>query len=80
MNTLLIEYKPARFAHELFRTWRPPAWLAAGLQQTASGYGGRLNTGYMVHALGRWRRLYCACWSNAGSVYVIARGRKVFFM
>lgn len=48
----------------------PLPWQAQGLQQTASGYGKRLATEYMVRVGGRWRRVYCYCFSNAGTLFI----------
>lgn len=45
-------------------------WQEQGLQQTASGYGRKLTTPYMVHWEGRWRRVYCCQISNAGTFYI----------
>ena len=50
-----------------------PLWHhKAGLQFTASGYGRRIPTEHMVKLPGgnRWRRVYCACYSNSGTCYV----------
>lgn len=41
-----------------------------GLQQTASGYGLKLATPYMVRWNGKWRRVYSCCTSNASSEYI----------
>ena len=41
-----------------------------GLQYTASGYGSRIPTVYMVRFNGKWRRVYCAIFSNVGSLYI----------
>ena len=51
-------------------------WQKAGLQYTASGYGKRIPTSYMVKLPGepRWRRVYCCIFSNSGTCYV-ARGK-----
>lgn len=38
--------------------------------QTASGYGARLPTRYLVRLDGRWHRVRVACWSNAGTAYI----------
>ena len=38
--------------------------------QTASGYGRRLPTPYMVMVDRVWRRVYCVCFSNAGTLYI----------
>lgn len=50
----------------------PLWWQEKGLQYTASGYGRRIPTAYMVQIPGspRWRRVYCCCFSNAGTCYV----------
>ena len=37
---------------------------------SATGYGSRLPTRYMVQYLGRWRRVYARCWSNVASYYI----------
>ena len=49
-------------------------------QQTASGYGSKLQTSYMVqvNAKPRWYRIYCICYSNAGSLYVTIKGTRLF--
>ncbi|AEG53163.1 hypothetical protein [Sinorhizobium meliloti] len=48
-----------------------PLWFHdKGLQQTASGYGLKLATPYMVKWNGRWRRVYCCQISNAGTCYI----------
>jgi hypothetical protein len=48
-----------------------PLWYhAAGLQQTASGYGLQLTTRYMVKVRGKWRRVYCCQISNVGTCYI----------
>ena len=38
--------------------------------QTASGYGRRMPTQYMVKYNNKWRRVYCICFSNAGTLYI----------
>jgi hypothetical protein len=48
-----------------------------GLQYTASGYGSKLPTELVAKINGRLHRLYCAIWSNVGTVYVIVGGKKV---
>ena len=54
-----------------------PAWMKAGLQQTASGYGARLNTGRKIHFNGKLYRLYATCFSNAASVWFTVRGQRI---
>ena len=54
-----------------------PLWFhTAGRQQTASGYGSRLVTPYMVQWNGRKRRVFCMCWSNSGTLYVMCKGER----
>ena len=49
-----------------------PLWHhTAGLSYTASGYGARIPTEYMVQAAKRWRRVYCRVFSNSGSLYIL---------
>jgi len=45
-------------------------WQKRGLQYTRTGYGSRIPTSWMVHKDGRWRRVYCAIWSNIGTCYI----------
>ncbi len=46
----------------------------AGLQYTRSGYGGKIPTARMVQLPGspRWRRVYCACYGNGATCYVLS--------
>lgn len=55
-----------------------PNWMRQGLQETASGYGGRLNSGRKISFEGKLYRLYVTQYSNAGSVWFKVKGRKVF--
>ena len=50
----------------------PLEWQKRGLSFTASGYGRRIPTSYMVQLPGspRWRRVYCCIYSNSGTCYV----------
>ncbi len=59
-------------------TYKPLWWQEKGLQQTASGYGSKLVTRYMVNFMGKIRRVYCICYSNCGSCYVIIKGEHIF--
>jgi len=51
----------------------PMAHHLAGLTWTASGYGARIPTPYMVQVFGKWRRVYCRIYSNVGTLFI---GRK----
>lgn len=43
-----------------------------GLSWTASGYGSKIPTQYMVRTVdSKWRRVYCAIFSNSGTLYVM---------
>ena len=48
----------------------PLPWQEKGLSFTATGYGVRITTRYMVRWLGRWRRVYACQISNAGSLFI----------
>jgi hypothetical protein len=37
---------------------------------TASGYGARIPTRYMVYYRRRWRRVYAICYSNASTLFI----------
>lgn len=58
----------------------PLPWQEAGLTQTASGYGKRLTSRRKVHFNGRAYRLYVTQYANAGSTWLMARGRKIFIV
>lgn len=56
---------------------RPLAWQTRGLQETASGYGRKLTSRrVLIGPDGRIRRIYVTCYSNAGTAYVCARGKR----
>ena len=52
-----------------------------GLNYTATGYGNKLPTRYMVKVDNglskRWYRVYSTCHSNVSSEYVLVRGDKI---
>ena len=54
----------------------PPEWMARGLQENASGYGRRLNSGRKIHFNGRLYRIYVTCFSNAGTAWFTAKGKR----
>jgi hypothetical protein len=44
----------------------------------ATGYGCAIPTRYRVKTVGgRWRRVYCVCYSNCGTCYVWQNGERV---
>lgn len=59
----------------------PLWWQERGLSYTASGYGKRIPTRYMVQLNGKWRRVYCCVYSNSGICYignwVLGRGAEL---
>lgn len=55
-----------------------PDWMKRGLQQTATGYGARLNSGRKINFNGKLYRVYITQYSNAGSAWFISKGRKIF--
>ncbi len=43
-----------------------------GLSYTATGYGSKIPTEYMVKTIdNKWRRVYCCIFSNSGTLYVM---------
>jgi hypothetical protein len=49
---------------------RPLWWQTQGLTYTATGYGKRIPTRWMVRHNGKLRRVYCAIYSNIGTCYI----------
>lgn len=66
------------FADRAELVHNPPAWLSRGLQQTASGYGRKLNSGLSINFEGRLRRVYITQYSNAGSAWFNYKGQKIY--
>ena len=56
--------------------YSPLQWQKLGLQQTASGYGRKLNSGYKINFNGKLYRLYVTCFSNCGTTWFVANGVK----
>ncbi|KAE8546183.1 hypothetical protein [Marinobacter nauticus] len=65
-QTVAVEHKEKPLPHH-----------KAGLQYTATGYGSKIPTRYMIRFENRWRRVYVACFSNVGTAYVFIDGEKV---
>lgn len=52
-------------------------WQKSGLSYTATGYGEKIPTRYMVRTIDqKWRRVYCAIFSNIGTTYVVHGKQK----
>lgn len=49
--------------------------------QGEDGYGQQISTPYLVRLNGKgpWRRVYCTCWSNAGSLWFFDSEVKYHF-
>lgn len=54
-----------------------PEWMKRGLQETASGYGKRLNSGLKISFNGKLYRIYVTIFSNAGTSWFKVKGRKI---
>ncbi len=48
-----------------------------GLSYTATGYGSKLPSRYMVKFNNRWYRVYSICYSNVSTEYVLINGERV---
>ncbi len=58
---------------------RPLRHHKIGRTYTASGYGLKLPTRYMLSVNGgRYRRVYATCVSNVASYWVVVSGKKVY--
>ena len=56
----------------------PLSWQKLGIQETASGYGKKLTTSYKIAHNGRLYRVYASCYGNAGSLYILAKGQRIY--
>lgn len=54
------------------------SWQKRGLQQTASGYGHRLVSRYMINFEGKLRRIYQTCFSNVASSWFTYKGKRIY--
>lgn len=57
--------------------YKPLPVHTLGLQQTASGYDYKLVTPYLVDYKGRKRRVYCTCYSNCGTTWIVVNYQRV---
>ena len=57
--------------------YAPLDWQKRGLQQTASGYGGKLNSGYNIIFNGRVYRIYITVYGNSGTAWFKAGSRRI---
>jgi len=58
--------------------YSPLWWHEQGRMQTATGYGKKLTTPYKVEHNGRLYRVYCACFSNSGTLYILPGGKPLY--
>ena len=56
----------------------PLPWQQHGLQETATGYGGKLTSSFKIMFENKLRRLYVSCYGNSGSTWFMTKGRKIF--
>ena len=52
-------------------------WQKQRLMYTATGYGRKIPSNYMVKYNGRWCRVYCCVYSNSGTLYITSKGKPV---
>lgn len=45
---------------------------------SASGYGRKIPTRFMVKVENRWHRVYAICFSNAASLYTVVGKKQLF--
>jgi hypothetical protein len=57
--------------------YAPPKWMEQGLQETSSGYGKRLNSGYKISYEGKLYRVYTTIFSNNGTCWFKCKGEKI---
>ena len=58
--------------------YKPLWWQLQNLSYTASGYGKKIPTVYMVKHNSILKRVYCCIFSNVGSLYIISKGHDIF--
>ena len=56
----------------------PLYWQRRGLSETASGYGAKLTTRYMIIMNNRLYRVYATCYGNAASTWFTVKGKRVY--
>ena len=56
---------------------KPLWWQEKGLSYTASGYGRKIPTQYMVYHEKRLKRVYCCIFSNVGTLFIVSKGKEL---
>jgi hypothetical protein len=71
-----VTYQNAPYTVTIKQLW----WQKQGLQQTATGYGGKLTTEYTITLpdMPRPYRVYAICYSNCASFYILRGGKMLF--
>lgn len=71
-----VTYQNAPYTVTVEKLW----WQKQGLQQTATGYGRKLTTEYMLRVPDSPRpyRVYAVCFSNVASFYILRKGERLF--
>ena len=57
--------------------YEPLWWQARGLSYTASGYGSKIPTEHKVKVGSRWYRVYCAIYSNSGTLFINRKNNRL---
>jgi len=52
-------------------------WQKKHLMFTATGYSKKIPTEYMVQWNKKYYRVYCACFSNNGTCYIISKKESI---
>ena len=55
-------------------------WQKQNLSYTATGYGAKIPTSWMVRIGKRWYRVYCCIYSNIGSCYIMKNKRRQYIV
>lgn len=76
--TTVIVYLDDMIAGELEYKEALLWWQKKGLMYTATGYGKKIPTTRKVKYNNRWYRVYCMIYSNAGSIYIVSEGEKLY--
>lgn len=71
-----VKYQDTPYTITINKLW----WQKRGLQQTATGYGRKLTTEYMLHLPDSPKpyRVYAICFSNTASFYILRKGDALY--
>lgn len=70
-----------KYAEDVYETIESKQDNCRPYGQGTDGYGRKIATPYLVRFDGKgpWRRVYCCCISNSGTVYVVVKGEWICF-